>query len=201
MKLTDVHLDGFGVWSGLTLGDLSPHCTVFYGPNEAGKTTLLQFLRAVLYGFSPERRSQYLPPLRGGAAGGTVSVSVPDEGLLKIHRRDNVQYPLGSVSVEAPDGTIQGEAHLRRLLHDVEEPTYNNVFAVGLRELQELGTLTDIDAARWLYSLTAGLDRVSLFDVQQELERSRLRLMAAPPAASTPGGERPVASGRPAKRA
>ncbi len=87
---------------------------------------------------------------------------------------------------------FRANAQLRRLLHDVEEPTYNNVFAVGLHEVQELGTLTDIDAARWLYSLTAGLDRVSLFDVQQELEHSRLRLMGAPSASSqAPGGERP----------
>ncbi len=148
----------------------------------------------MLYGFSPERRSRYLPPLRGGAAGGTLSVATADEGLLKIRRCDDGR-PLGSVAVEATDGTIQGEAQLRRLLNDVEEPTYNNVFAVGLLEVQELGTLTDIDAARWLYSLTAGLDRVSLFDVQQELEHSRLRLVAL--LVPAPAGERaPVASRR-----
>ncbi len=45
MKLIDAHIDGFGVWSDLSLADLSPQCTVFYGPNEAGKTTLLEFLR------------------------------------------------------------------------------------------------------------------------------------------------------------
>lgn len=191
MKLTDVQVDGFGVWSGLTLANLSPHCTVFYGPNEAGKTTLLQFLRAVLYGFSPERRSGYLPPLRGGAAGGMLSGALPDEGALKIHRREEPGRPLGSVTVEAADGTVQGEAHLHRLLHDVDEATFNNVFGVGLRELQELGTLTDLDAARWLYALTAGLDRISLYDVQQELERSRLRLMAGPAPSAPSGGERP----------
>ena len=102
---------------------------------------------------------------------------------------------MGEVTVEASDGTVQGESHLRRLLHDVEETTYNNVFAVGLHELQELGTLTDIDAARWLYSLAAGMDRVSLFDVQQELERSRLRLLAAPNASAPAGGDRPTQVG------
>ncbi len=51
MNITDVKIDGFGVWSDLTLAQLSPQCTVFYGPNEAGKTTLLEFIRAVFYGF------------------------------------------------------------------------------------------------------------------------------------------------------
>ena len=128
-------------------------------------------------------------------AGGSLSVAISDEGPLRIRRGDAVQRPVGEVTVEASDGTVQGESHLRRLLHDVEEPTYNNVFAVGLHELQELGTLTDIDAARWLYSLAAGVDRVSLFDVQQELERSRLRLLAAPNSSAPAGGDRPTQVG------
>ena len=35
MKIVDVHVDGFGVWSDLMLADLSPDCTVFYVPNMA----------------------------------------------------------------------------------------------------------------------------------------------------------------------
>ena len=62
MKFTDLGIDGFGVWSGLEVRELGPGLNVFYGPNEAGKTTLLQFVRAVLYGFSLERRRRYLPP-------------------------------------------------------------------------------------------------------------------------------------------
>src|SRR5690606_36505524 len=50
MKIKHVHIDGFGVWHDLKLDDLSPKLTAFYGANEAGKTTLMQFLRSVLYG-------------------------------------------------------------------------------------------------------------------------------------------------------
>ncbi len=59
----------------------------------------------------------------------------------------------------------------------MDEPTFNNVFAVGLRELQELGTLDDTDAAELLYKLTTGLDRVSLVDVMQELDRACRQLL------------------------
>ena len=44
---------------------------------------------------------------------------------------------------------------------------------MGLTELQELGSLSDTDAARWLYSLTSGLDRVSLVEVLRELRHAR----------------------------
>src|SRR5262249_38208634 len=49
-------------------------------------------------------------------------------------------------------------------------------FAIGLREIQELGTLTDLEAAKWLYALTVGLDRVSLCDVMSEVKESRRTL-------------------------
>ena len=43
--------------------------------------------------------------------------------------------------------------------------------------MQELGTLTDTQAADMLYSITAGLDRVSLIEVLRELEASRARII------------------------
>ena len=70
MKITDLQVDGFGVWNELTIDDLSPEMTVFFGRNEAGKTTLMQFIRSGLYGYTDERRERYLPPVFGGIGGG-----------------------------------------------------------------------------------------------------------------------------------
>src|SRR5262249_11815337 len=162
MKLVHIELDGFGVWNDLALRNLSPDCTVLYGLNEAGKTTLLEFVRGVLYGYTPKRASRYLPPVHGGSPGGVLAVSDVEDGQLRIARRPSSGQPMGTITVEASDGTVQGDPHLERLLHDVDEQTFENVFAVGLRELQELGTLNDLEAARWLYELTAGMDRVSI---------------------------------------
>ncbi len=67
---------------------------------------------------------------------------------------------------------------LALLLDGVDEVIFNNVFAFGLGEIQELATLTDSAAADLLYELTLGLDRVSLSDVVHELETSRRRLLA-----------------------
>ncbi len=178
MKFTELKIEGFGVWRELEIDGLSPELNVFYGPNEAGKTTLMQFARAVLYGFSPERRARYLPPVRGGRAGGSLGISTP-EGSFRINRFERDDIPLGDATVVAADGTVQGEAQLRTLLGDVDESIFNNVFAVGLGELQELGTLDATAAARLLYDLSTGLDRVSLGEVLRELDSSRLRLLAS----------------------
>ena len=87
MKITDLDVEGYGVWSGLRIQQLSESLNVFYGPNEAGKTTLLQFLRSMLYGFSPERQ-RYLPPVHGGRPGGAIDVAGP-HGRFQISRFDD----------------------------------------------------------------------------------------------------------------
>ncbi|MCE9547979.1 MAG: AAA family ATPase [Planctomycetia bacterium] len=175
MRIKNIRIDGFGVWRDLELGELSGQATVFHGPNEAGKTTLMQFIRSILYGFSPARKQRYLPPLGGGRPGGSLAVDTA-QGRCEIARwneRGN------SAVVTSPDGTQQGEPALAALLGGIDEAIFNNVYACGLREIQELGTLTDTDAAKHLYDLTTGLDRVSLVDVQRELHASRDRLLAA----------------------
>ena len=189
MKITDLQIDGFGVWSGLSLNGLSPDLTVFYGPNEAGKSTLLQFVRSVCFGYSAERR-RFLPPVHGGRAGGTLSISAA-HGRFHVARHDEghaangqAAHGLGTLQVTGPEGHIQSEAIWRALLAGVDEPTFNNVFAVGLRDVQELNTLSDTDAAQYLYDISAGRDRVSLAEVLRELETSRTRLIGTVHAAS-----------------
>src|SRR5439155_8179033 len=177
MKITDLKIDGFGVWKDLTLRGLSPELTVFYGPNEAGKSTLMQFMRSVLYGVSPTRRERYMPPVNGGRPGGWLKVET-DHGPLTINRyADRGPTDVGKVTIITADGEEQGDRLLREALEHVDEPTYLNIFAVGLREVQELNSLGDTAAAQWLYRLTSGLDRISLYDVIHMLEGTRLRLL------------------------
>ncbi len=179
MKIANFEVDGFGVWSDLHVERFSDGLNLIHGPNEAGKTTLLQFLRSMLYGFSPRRR-QYLPPLHEGRPGGALEVSGPN-GRFRVERRllDDDTSADEQLTLTAADGTRQGEHFLKVLLSNVDEAVFNNVFAVGLREIQELSTLGATDAAAMLYNLSVGLDRVSLVDVFEELENSRNRLLDA----------------------
>ncbi len=179
MKINALEVEGFGVWSGLRLDGLADGLNVFCGPNEAGKTTLMQFVRAVLYGLTPQRR-RYLPPRHGGTPGGTLLVSGP-QGEFRISRFDrSAQSGSGDdLQVTGADGFQHGPEILPAILCNVDEPIFNNVFAVGLEELQELATLNDTEAAALLYNLSVGLDRVSLIEVMRELHGSRNRLVDA----------------------
>ena len=70
MKINFLEVDGFGVWSGLRLEGFDEGLNVIYGPNEAGKTTLLEFVRCVLYGFSPAAAA--LPAAAAGRPAGRL---------------------------------------------------------------------------------------------------------------------------------
>lgn len=182
MKIKDIQIDGFGVWSGLTVHSMPDSMTVFYGPNEAGKTTLMQFLRTMFYGFTPERRQRYMPAVYGGKPGGAIRVTGPGGGY-EICRRAQLDQAgaTGQLSVTGSDGLAQGQHRLAMLLGQVDESIFTNVFAIGLRELQELSTLDDTAAADELYKLSSGLDRVSLVDVTRQLKLARQKIVGPTP--------------------
>jgi len=180
MRITDLEVDGFGIWKDLRLDGFSDHVHVFYGPNEAGKTTLLEFVRSIFYGFSTQRCSRYVPPLSGNTAGGGVRVTGAHGTFLISRHADRIhELPVGRLCITGADGVTHSKPLLNELLSNIDEPTFNNVFAIGLDELQELRSLRDIDAAQYLFNLTAGLDRISLADVERELAVSRARILGS----------------------
>lgn len=176
MKITDLQVDGYGVWKGLTIESLSENVTVFYGQNEAGKTTLMEFIRSLSFGFSQTRLEKYTPPVYGGLAGGSMYIETSRGGFevqryVDPNRNMNM---IGDLAVtDNQDGTVHGATLLNTLMSDIDESIFNNVFAVGLREIQELGALNSTAAAEYLYKLTSGLDRVSLVDVMRDLKSQR----------------------------
>lgn len=182
MRINDIQVDGFGVWKGLNVDNLNPGMTLFYGRNEAGKTTLMQFIRSAMFGFSSDRRAKYSPPVYGGLAGGEIhTVTTSGNYLIKRHIDPNrIHDEVGDlILTHDDDGTRHGKGKLSALLANIDEPIFNNVFAIGLKEIQELNTLNSTDAAEHLYKLTTGLDRVSLVDVMRNLNRDKSKIFNA----------------------
>lgn len=184
MKIDNLSVDGFGVWKGLKVDGVSEHLTLFCGQNEAGKTTMMQYIRSMMFGFSPERLSKYTPPVYGGLAGGSLDVLTPT-GTYEVQRfvdPNRHSDPIGDLTVvDGNDGSVHGRAQLNALMSDIDESIFNNVFAIGLREIQELGALNSTDAAEHLYKLTSGMDRVSLIDVMKDLRRRREEIWSSDP--------------------
>ena len=89
MRLRNWRIDGFGVFLDAALPEpgLGDGFNLIVGPNEAGKSTLLDYLRYTLFGY-PGGHSR-LPrriPLRGGNHSGMLVYEV--DGLLYSLYRD-----------------------------------------------------------------------------------------------------------------
>ena len=83
MKLKGFYIDGFGLFSDLRIEGLSSGITVFLGENESGKSTMLGFIRSILFGF-PDGRSSENPylPLSGGSHGGSLELVMNRERYM-----------------------------------------------------------------------------------------------------------------------
>ncbi|MGL6227438.1 MAG: AAA family ATPase [Thermoguttaceae bacterium] len=194
MRINSLDIDRFGLWNDLHLTKLDEGLNVFYGPNEAGKTTLMDFVRSILYGME-QHRLRYIQPLNQDKKpeseqekrkkqkiiyGGSLSVDCAD-GLFRIQRSfDPNDKHVGSdrtLTITSTDSLQRESSVLRMIVSGMDELTFNNVFTFGLDELRKLGTLEDTEAAEMLFRLSIGLDRVSLVDVLKSLTQSRLKML------------------------
>ncbi len=178
MRITSFHVDGFGALASLGEEELAPGLVVVHGPNEAGKSTLFDFLTGVLFGF-PQRRDnpRFHVPVRGGRHGGRVSFVDDAGGEWVVERHAGPQRGL---RVQLPDGTPGDERDLGRVLAGASPTLFRAVFAIGIDDLGHLDTLTTDEVRELLFSSSIFGQRRSatkaikqLSDAREELARPR----------------------------
>ncbi len=157
MRVEDLHIEGFGPFAAKQVGPFTGSIVVIHGVNEAGKSTLLAFIRMVLFGF-PRLPDRHYPPLAGGQHGGRLTL-VDSSGRRFIVERFRGTHG-GPVSIKTGDGAPADEANLRRLLSDTSSDVFKNVFAFSLDELQEDKSLQNADVDNQIYSAGMGAARL-----------------------------------------
>jgi uncharacterized protein YhaN len=175
MKLTEIQIDCHGVWRNLTLA-LRPHnLNVIYGPNEAGKTTLREFIGGVLFGFS--RNGGPSAAAGAGRLPAAGSLLIEDEsGGHRIHRAA-VEDSACESCVVADDASRPAAGVLDGYLKGIDAGVFERVYAVGLRELMELSTLSGDDVARHLFGLSLGPPGARILEAARRVDERRNRLI------------------------
>ncbi|MBX3437101.1 MAG: AAA family ATPase [Planctomycetaceae bacterium] len=171
MRLTEVDISRFGVWRDLDIPLSGSGVSVFYGPNEAGKSTLMRFVRGVLYGFRPQADGSGT----SGAAQGEIRIV--HDGQSHTIRREAEPGQRGRARFDDLDWGAVSEARIRQVVRDTTESVYQNVFAIGLSELQELATLDADEVAEHIYRLSLGPEGERILRARGEFERQRRRLL------------------------
>lgn len=165
MRIERLHIEGFGLHRDLHL-DFSPGLNVLLGANEAGKSTLHAFVRAMLYGLP--RGGPRFEPLAGGRHGGALTLARNGERI----RVERILSPRKALRVLDEQGVDLGEAALKRLLGNVDASLHRNVFAFDLDDLQELGLESDEIERRLFDAGLLGAGR-SLAALRKELREEK----------------------------
>src|SRR5690606_28269511 len=106
------------------------------GPNEAGKSTIFQFLTTILYGFKPaSRETNPFVPWGTDEAGGCCTVRLADGRRAEIARKLR-SNPTGHVTVAGRVANVRN--HEVPWVEHIPRSGFRQVFAVTLGELASL---------------------------------------------------------------
>lgn len=168
MRIERLDLDGFGRFASRSW-DLPTGLTVLLGPNEAGKTTLLNALRALLFGFEPTRDGRaWYPALAGGRRGGRLQLTTASGERWTVERHGE-RGGAGSLIVRAPNGNTGGQETLDRILGGADRELFTNIFAFGLGELQSIHSLSGEGVRSRIYGAGTGLGGMSAADLERQV--------------------------------
>ena len=163
MIIKDIHIDGFGIFHDFSLTGLDKGVNIIIGNNEAGKSTLLKFLRFTLFGY-PRRIDQRMAPLHGGNHGGRINVLLSSGDVSIFERNGADKIRLLHNSQEFNDVNSWN-----RLLGHASAGLYNNIYAFTLDELVGLSSLEESGVEDKIFSLGLGLGNISISDLEKNI--------------------------------
>lgn len=137
MHIKDLAIDRYGAWSNLRLSELDERLNVIYGVNGSGKTTVVRFLQAMLYGFPHFQESA--APAQSSPWGGTITVEGP-QGCCVIRRHDNGTRT-GRLTLHTVEGAPIDRDVLPELLSGIDESMFRLLFIASFRDAPPTETL------------------------------------------------------------
>lgn len=140
MKFVAIELVGFGKWQQHKI-DFSPKNQLVSGANEAGKSTIYQFIQAMLFGFPAKgKRKKDYQPKNGAAYGGRLWFTHPVYGEVQVERFKGQNK--GQAKVYFND-QVGDESMLEKMIHPLTKELFQSVFTFQQEQLSQLEKLNE----------------------------------------------------------
>lgn len=167
MRIRRIHMDRYGMFSDTRFDLPSSGLQVLYGVNEAGKSTIMRFIREVLFGFSARA-----PDISEGegAYGGRLELDVPGRGMITVERTGAKRK--GDVNVYDSEGTTGGEETLAALFPGLDQTMFHAIFSFGLDGLQNLENIKAEELNDYLFHAGMTGD-FAIFELEKTLAKKQ----------------------------
>lgn len=159
MKIRSIQIENFGQFHALNLKAPDAGLWRISGGNEFGKTTLLEFIRRIFWGFPDRRSNLNFYPAAGTPYGGRLELELDSGEIVTAERLGTGKN--GTFRLIRQDGSEQTESEWRALL-GISEQFYRNVYAFTIDELGELKALDQEEIRARLYGAGIAFGNVSL---------------------------------------
>lgn len=169
MICRQLHIDGFGRFSDYTIQDLQKGVNIISGYNEAGKSTLLAFLRYTLFGHpSGKTKKNKYEPLYGGRHGGRITALMQSGEEVVFERYAGSKG--GAVKLLVNDSEIYDTTLWYEYLGKATADLYQNVYTFSLDELVSIDSLDQSNVRDRIFNIGLGLgENTSLQAIDDEL--------------------------------
>lgn len=187
MKIEKIKIYGFGKWVNQTF-TLSDDLSIFYGVNEAGKSTLMAFITGMLFGFA-SKKSKFIntyEPKDEAIYGGELEFEYQDKKYRLIRKyRTNTEVQI----IELPTHTAiaNPQMFLETVLGPITAETFQQIYAINAEELAEIRSLTPNEIEQRLLKIGA-VGAVEWLKVAEKFEKEAQNIFAA----NSKNGKRPL---------
>ncbi|EXJ16612.1 ATP-binding protein [Imhoffiella purpurea] len=167
MKILDLYLQAYGPFSGahLDLSGGTQGLHLVFGPNEAGKSSAMRALRALLYGVPEHTPDDFRHGRQDLRVGARLRASGGDE-LVCYRRKGRKNTLLG------PDGKAIPDASLAPLLGGIDERLFERLFGIDHDSLVSGGDALLAERGREAEALFAsGLGSTDVQSVLRQLDQ------------------------------
>ena len=150
MRILRIEIAAFGKWRQKRFDFVSGN-QLIYGENEAGKSTIYQFIQAILFGFpSKGKKKKDYTPKDGSAYGGKIWLDHPVYGTFVVERYKQQNRGKAKVLLDEQQGS---DELLEKLLAPLTKDLFQQVFTFQQEQLTDLDHLREKELHDALISL------------------------------------------------
>lgn len=177
MRITEIYIKSFGKLRGVRITPVDG-VNIIYGENEAGKSTVMAFVLAMLYGVGKGEQRHRYDPWSGGRMSGVLSLEKDGReytltrqfGVTKAADKTELWCKTSGEQVDLPQNTEPGE-----YLLEIKRETFVNTVFIGQAGTPINGSNHEI-LARLTNLATAGDENASHAEIAERLTEASAQL-------------------------